>query len=168
MEQYCYTKDLDIEVLDEAIKLRTSLRSVYIGSHIKINGDGSMPDDNVCIYFSRALISTEQDEITNLVNAIGPSYDLIIRKNIEKNTMVWAMSKGQEVLSQFAANNIYRQKTPAQITALVNNYASITTSLLTGSLTTAYQLFLQQQPDGNISQEEIDEFVLRLEIILGL
>lgn len=167
-EKYYYTKNIDPEVLNEAINIRTSLRLEFIGCRVNIKSDGSIDDDNVELEFSRALVSSEQDEISNLVNEIGPSYDLAIRKNIEKNTMVWAMETGKTILSQFSANNVYRQKSNDQIDALVENYSHLINSLITGSLTKAYREFNQMVPDENISQEEIDEFIKRMQIALGI
>lgn len=172
MEKYFYTKSgVNSEVLTEAICLRTSLRKVFIGVSIseKISTEtNNIFDDNIEIQFSRALTSIEQDEITNLINMIGPMYDLMIRKNIELNTMNWALKTGQELMAQFGANNLYRQKTPQQIVELITNYSELINSLLTGSLQTAYGVFSTMHPDANISQEEIDEFKLRLEIVLGV
>lgn len=168
MESYKYTKVLDNEVLTEAIQLRTTLRNEFIGCHYAVATDGTAPIDNICLDFSRALTSSEQDEITNIVNAMGPTYDLVIRKSIEQNTMKWATEKGAEVLRQFAANNLYRGKTAEQVEALVTDYPDIIHSLLTGSLQTAYITFSNMVPDVNISQEEIDEFKLRLAVILGI
>lgn len=167
-EVYEYTKVLDPEVLAEAIKLRTTIRSVFVGVNYSVNADGSAPTDNVQISFSRALNSSEQDEITAIINAIGPTYDLMIRKGIEQNTMHWAMEQGRILLAQFASNNLYRGKTQTQINELITNYPVLVNSLLTGSLTTAYITFSNMSPDSNISQEEIDEFTLRIAIVIGL
>lgn len=167
-EKYYYTKDINAGVLNEAINLRTTLRREFIKCQVCSESDGSIQDDNIEIEFSRALTSSEQDEITNLINAIGPTYDLVIRKNIETNTMAWAEQKGQMILRQFAANNIYKQKTDDQVEALVTQYPDLIHSLITGSLKTSLKVFMTMVPDNNISREELDEFVLRLQIILGL
>jgi len=167
-EKYYHTKKVDPEVLDEAMKLRTTFRNVYVGGHVKVNNDGTIDDDNIELEFSRALNSPEQDQIVDIINAMGPAYDLVIRKGIEKNTMKCAMEQGHAVLRQFAANNIYRGKTSDQISGLVNDYPQIVNSLITGSLQTAYFIFTTMSPDANISEEEIDEFSLRLKIILGI
>ncbi len=172
MEKIFYTKSgINVEVLTEAIQLRTTIRKELIGVLIseKINPDtGLVCDDNIEIQFTRALVSSELDEITNLINMVGPMYDLMIRKNIELNTMSWAIKTGQTLMAQFGANNLYAQKTTAQVTALATQYPELIHSFITGSLQTAYGIFLAMTPDANITQEEIDEFKLRLEIILGL
>lgn len=171
MEKYFYTKEgIDSEVLCEAIRLRTSLRADFIGaiSSDRKNEDGTVVDDNVELHFSRVLLSAEQDEIASLVNILDASYDLMIRKSIEENTMAWAMKSGAEILGQFSANNVYRGKTQPQTEALINDYPNLILSLLTGSLITAYGVFASMQASDNISQEEIDEFTLRLQIVLGI
>lgn len=172
MQKYYYTKSgINSEVLTEAICLRTTLRGVFGSVSIseKINKDtGTIYDNNIEIGFTRALTSAEQDEITNLVNMVGPTYDLMIRKNIELNVSSWAMKEGQSLLAQFGANNLYLQKTDAQIDALIENNGVLLNSLVTGSLKKAYREFLKMVPDANISQQEIDEFKLRLEIVLGI
>ena len=167
-EFYYYTKDVDAEVIQEAIKLRTSVRSEFIGCHVIKNGDGTIPDDNISLEFSRALLASEIDELSTVVNDYDPSYDLVIRKGLEKDTMKWAMEEGHKILRQFAANNIYRGKTAAQVEALVTQYPTMINSLVTGSLQTALVAFMTTAPDSNITQEEIDEFVLRLQITLGI
>ena len=171
MEKYFYTKEgVNGEVVSEAIKLRTTIRSEFIGSLVsdKRDDDGIILDDNIELQFTRALTSAEQDEITGIINMVGPSYDLMIRKNIEQNTMQWALKTGQEILAQFGANNLYRGKSAAQIEALVTEHPDLIHSLVTGSLNTAYTVFSAMTPDANISQEEIDEFKLRLAIVLGV
>lgn len=167
-EKYYYTKDLSAEVLTEAIQLRTTIRKEFVTCLVTMAGDGSLPEDNVSLEFDRALTSSEQDEITNIVNAIGPTYDLVIRKNIELGTMAWAEQKGHMILRQFASNNMYQGKTDDQVDALATKYPDIIHTLVTGSLTASYRLFSSMVPDENISQDEIDEFTLRLAIILGL
>ena len=161
---------VDPEVLTEAINLRTTLRAEFLECYISDKRDmaGNILDDNIEMVFSRALTSVEHDEITNIINSIGPSYDLMIRKNIEKNTMSWAIKTGNEILAQFGANNLYRGKTPVQVEALVTSYPDLIHSLITGSLQATYAIFLAMPADANISQEEIDEFTLRLKIALGL
>ena len=168
MESYFYTKALNSEVLSEAINIRTSLRSVYDGCSYTTNSDGSVDTDNVELKFSRALISSEIDEITNVINAIGPAYDLVIRKHIENHTMNWALNQGQTLLAQFGANNLYAQKTPVQVEALATQYPELIHSLITGSLTVAYGIFITMQPDANFTQNEIDEFIIRMKIILDI
>lgn len=167
MESYSYTKWVETDILREAINLRTTIRKVV--TSIRVDGMPSIfPDDNITIETSRALLSEEQDEITNIINAIGPSYDLVIRKNLEKNTMVWSIKTGQEILAQFGANNLYAGKTAEQVHQLATAYPELIHSLITGSLQTTYGIFLSMQPDANFTQAEIDEFTLRLAIILGL
>ena len=168
IEKYYYTKNVDAEILEEAINLRTSVRSEFVGCHVTKNGDGSVPTDNIELEFNRALTSSEQDEITAIINSYGPAYDLVVRKGLEKNTMNWAMEEGHKILRQFAANNIYRGKSAAQVKALITDYPAMINSLVTGSLQTALAEFASTTPDANISQDEIDEFVLRLQITLGL
>lgn len=171
MEKYFYTKSgIDSEVLCEAIRIRTSLRAEFIGGYTteKLDAYGELIDNNIELHFTRALISSEHDEITALINIIGPAYDLVIRKHIEKNTMPWARKTGQELLDQFGANNLYKGKSDAQIDALSKDYPDIYHTLGMGSLKAAYRIFLVLAPDENISQEEINEFKLRLEIILGI
>lgn len=161
-EKYFYTKELDSNVLEEAVKLRTTLRGIFEGVLYSATGD-----DNIELQFSRALTSSEQDELTLLVNEMSDTYDLVVRKKLELVTMAWAEKNGHDILRQFGANNIYRQKTSEQIYALSTQYPDILHTLLTGSLTTAYAVFDSMEPDDNISQEEIDEFKLRLQIVLG-
>lgn len=171
MEKYFYTKSsVDSEILTEAIQLRTSVRKEFTGCLISQKKDeqGAILDNNIELHFSRALSSAEHDEITLIINNYGPGYDLVIRKSIEKNVASWARKQGTELVDKLGANNMYRGKTPTQIEALVTEYPILVTSLLTGSLNTAYAIFLNKLPDANITQEEIDEFKLRLEIILGL
>lgn len=168
MQTYTYTKDIPSDVLTEAISLRTSLRSVFVKCSTSKFADGTIPDDNIVLSFSRVLLSEEQDEIANLINIINPSYDLWARKNIENNTMRWAMSIGQSILAQFSSNNLYAQKTEEQIDALVENYPHLIHSLMTGSLKKAYKEFMTMQPDENITEIELNEFRLRMKIILGI
>lgn len=168
MESYKYTKSVDAEVVNEAINLRTSLRSIYLGCHVHLNADGSAPEDNICLDFSRALTSSEQDEITVIINAYGPEYDLVVRKKIEKGTMTWAKAKGSEFLDQFSANNMYRQKDAATIKRLIEADKDLITSLKIGSLQTSLGYLMAKTPNADITQEEIDEFVLRMKIILGI
>lgn len=167
MEKYYYTKPMDSNTFQEAVNLRTTLRKVIEG--IQVSGDffSETEDDNIEIVANRALTSAEQDEITNLVNTIDQTYDLYLRAKIEKSTMSWAMTIGKEMLCKFSSNNLYRGKSDAQVDALVENYPHLIHALLTGSLTKAYREFISMVPDENISQEEIDEFALRLLIILG-
>jgi len=169
MEEYFYTKNLDSDLLKEAIQLRTTLRTVLQGVSVSINQDGTVNPDNISVKFTRALLSTEQDEITAIINLMGSgTYDLEVRKSIEENVMNRVMAQGHMLLAKFAANNIYAGKNQTQVEALATQYPELIHSLITGSLTVTYGIFLAMVPDANITQGEIDEFRLRLEIILGM
>lgn len=169
MEKYYYTKAMSGDILQEALSLRTTLRKVITG--VNVSGDFSdaeVDDDNIEITTSRVLTSSELDEIANLINTIDVNYDLVVRRGIETGTMTWAMNVGREMLCKFSSNNLYRGKTESQTDALVENYPHLIHALITGSLTKAYREFASMVPDDNISQDEINEFKLRLAIILGL
>lgn len=168
-EKLVYDKVVDPEVLAEAIDLRTSLRGTYVGIKTRYpSASDENQDTFVEIRFNRSLTSAEKDEITNIINALGPTYDLQIRKKIERETATWAMIQGHTVLRQFVANNLFRQKTHEQIRSLLDEKCLLITSLMTGSLTIAYTEVLSLVPDEKFSQNEIDEFKLRLEILLGM
>lgn len=168
METYTYTKKLSPDVLTEAIKLRTSLRKVFTSIEYREEADGTVEDKNVSLMFNRALTSSEQDEITQVVNDMSDTYDLVVRKGLERDVMTWAETQGNMLIRQFGANNIYQQKTDEQIDALATNYKDVLSALSTGSLKSAYRQMLAMQPDSNISQAEIDEFTIRIMEVLGL
>lgn len=173
---YYYTKKLKDSVLIEAIQLRTSIRKEFLNCNYFLDSNGEVPQNNIALSFSRALTSLEQDELTVIINAMGNyseqapygTYDLEIRKHIEETTMTWAEMKGKEIMRQFASHNIFRGKTDDQVDALSTQYPDILHTLSTGSLKAAYRVFSSMTPDANISQEEIDEFKLRIMITLGL
>ncbi len=168
-EKIVYHEIIDPEVLTEAIALRIPFSDVCTGIKTRYPKPSDENQDTYTeIHLSRTLTSEEHDQITAIINALGPSYDLQIRKGIEKNVMVWAMEQGHLLLRQFAANNIYRQKTPEQLTRLLDEKCLLITSLMTGSLTIAYSELSATIADEDFSQEEIDEFKLRLEIALGI
>lgn len=168
IQKYYHTKVLDSEVLEEAIRLRTTLHKDFVGCKVELNHDGTAPQNNVELSFSKVLTSAEWDSVAVILNEIGPSYDLQIRKGIENGTMTWAMAEGMKLMAQLSANNVYRGKTAEQIERILVKTEPIIRSLVTGSLKTTYAQFSAMAPDGDISQEEIDEFKKRLEIILGL
>lgn len=167
MEKYYFTKWIDGEVLQEAIVLRTSLSELFCGIRI-LGTPENIPDDNIEICTTRALYSHEQDEITNIINVIDENYDLWVRKKIEKQTMSWAIKEGQEVIAQIGANNIYRGKDENQTDRLVENYPNLLNALGTGSLKKAYREFLAITPNDDFTQEELDEFVKRMEYLLRI
>lgn len=175
MEIYNYTKKIDPEVLLEAIQLRTSLRPKLLGVNISQNPDGSVPDDNITIEMTEALLSAEIDELTIVINAIDASYDLMVRKKIERDVIKWATAMGNMVLNQFASNNLYRGKTDEEIDSIIEDNSVLIHSLNTGSLTKAYREFLALETRivggevvVGITLPEVQEFKLRMQIILGL
>lgn len=166
IEKYYFTKNVNDEVLDEAIKLRSDLGNIYLGSSVEINQDESVNDDNIEIRFNRAITAAEKDQIINLINLIDDNYDLVIRKKIEQDTMVRSMQFGQQFLAQFSANNIYRGKSAVQVAAIIQTYPDLINYALTGSMSGLHYMVSNMTPDENISQEEIDEFKKRIEFFL--
>ncbi len=168
MEKYYYTKEVVGTILQEIIDLNNILRPLIKNVSVTNNADGSIPDDNIEISTDIVLDSTQLDELASIINAYSASHALVIRYGIETNIMTPAMMYGYTFLSKLSANNIYLGKTAEQINALLATYPSLIHAALTGSLNSLYAIISAMTPDANISQDEIDEFQLRLEIYLGL
>ena len=159
--RYEYTKEnVDGEVLNEMILFNSNLRAKSIG--ISIAGT----DIECC--FNAALEPSEHDELNVIIDQYGPSHELVVRKGIETNTMVKCMKFGESFLAKFTANNIYREKSSAQISSLLSTYPDLIHCCITGSLQSLYYIISNMVASENISQDEIDEFKLRLEIFLGI
>lgn len=165
---YKYTKEVIADVLHEMISFNSTLRPKFEGLMVKVNGDGTVPDDNVEVVMTEVLLSAEEDELTAIVNSYGPANQFVVRYGIEQNVMTPAVKFGNDFLMKFASNNIYLGKTPVQIGTLLNTYPDLIHASITGSLTALYATISSMVADENISQEEIDEFKLRLEIYLGI
>jgi len=168
MEKYYYTKSVIADVLQDMVNLNNILRPLVKNVSVTTNSDGSIPDDNIEISTDIVLESTQLDELAALINAYGPANALVVRYGIETNVMTPAMQYGYNFLSKLSANNIYLGKTAEQINALLANYPDLIHAALTGSLISLYSVISTMEADANISQDEIDEFKLRLEIYLGL
>ncbi len=173
MEIISFEIELDTIILEQAIKLRTSIGShlikveySFIPDHIK-NLGYQYEEDNLLLHFDKALLADERDEIVNLVNNLNDEYDLVARDKLQKNIIKDKMVFGKNFMEVFAANNAYRNKTAQQIGGMLAKYPSLITCCLTGSIETLYGLLLIIEADENISQEEIDEFRKRVEIFLG-
>jgi len=168
MEKYYYTKSVIADVLQDMISLDNILRPLVKNVSVTTNSDGSIPDDNVEISTDIVLDSAQLDALAAVINAYGPAHALVVRYGIETNVMTPAMQYGYNFLSKLSANNIYLGKTAEQINALLSNYPELIHAALTGSLISLYTVISGMVADANISQDEIDEFKLRLEIYLGL
>ena len=160
-------------MLEEVIKLRSSagkhLKEVkysYIPDYMKSIGY-EYDEDNLLLHFDKALLSEEKDEIANIVNSLNDDYDLVKRDRIKKGIIKDKMAFGHDFMAMFAANNEYRNKTAQQIGGMLAKYPALITCCLTGSIESLYGLVLTMKEDEFVTQEEIDEFKLRLEIYLG-
>jgi len=157
--EYEYTKELNTSILEEMIKLYTTLRPKFIGLYGGVKF--------TCV-FSEALTPDEHDELNVVVDQYSATHKLVVREGIENNVMNPAMQFGTDFLKKFSSNNVYLEKTDTQINTLLATYPSLILTALTGSLKTLYTVICSMTADDNISQVEIDEFKLRLEIYLGL
>lgn len=157
---YEYNKSVIADVLDDMIKFNSLLRPKYIG--VLSNATA------IICRFSEALTPDEHDTLNVIVDSYSDTHELVVRKGIEENVMTPAMIYGNNFLAKFSANNLYRNKTPIQIGTLLATYPDLIHAAITGSLTALYGTMLTMVADANISQEEIDEFKLRLELHLGL
>jgi len=168
MEKYYYTKSVIADVLQDMISLDNVLRPLVKNVSVTTNSDGSIPDDNIEISTDIVLDSAQLDALAVVINAYSPAHALVVRYGIETNVMTPAMQYGYNFLSKLSANNIYLGKTAAQINALLADYPELIHAALTGSLISLYTVISTMTADANISQDEIDEFKLRLEIYLGI
>jgi len=158
--EYEYTKALDGSILDDMIKLNVELRPKYSRTTVVV-------DDVVCI-FNEALTAEEHDTLNVVIDQYSDTHPLVVRRDIELNHMVPAMSFGMNFLAKFSANNIYLGKTGIQVAALLEAYPDLIHAAITGSREALYYTVATMVPSADISQEEIDEFTLRLKIELGI
>ena len=158
--EYTYTKEVNPDVLREIIDLDNRLRAIMEGMYT--HGDA------ITIVTIVALTPDQHDILNVLVDSYNDTHPLVVRKNIEVNVMTPAMKYGMSFLAKFSSNNIYLNKTAEQVGALLTMYPDVIHAALTGSLQALYYTTSTMVADDNISQEEIDEFKLRLEIQLGI
>jgi hypothetical protein len=170
MEKITFTTQINYSILNDAIRLRTSLSDVIEKVEYSFNSykyEQQELVDNLGIHCNRALLSSERDEIVNLVNSINDDYDLVIRDKIKKTISNQKIEFGKDFLSVFAASNTYLNKSAEQISNLLGQYPNLIMCCLTGSIETLLALVHTITPDDNISQSELDEFIKRIEIFLA-
>lgn len=167
-QMYYYTKPHAINgvVLMDMIKL-SSLKPKLESLKVVFNPDTDEMD-TVEIYMIEVLQSTDEDILAQIINEYSPSYSLEARYHLENSLINPAMSYGREIIAKMGTNNVYLQKTDAQIQAISANFQPLIMDLLTGSLKQAYYKVLDIQPDANITQAELDEFKSRIGWFLGL
>lgn len=167
MHEYNFTLGAEASILKDIIMLNDTLRPLVSNISVSTNMDGSVDDDNVSIETTAVLLSAEEDELNTAINGYSAN-PLVVRYQIEHNTMNPAMTYGMNFLAKFSANNLYLGKTALQINTLLDTYPELIHAAITGSLVALYQTMCTMVADANISQEEIDEFKKRLEIYLGI
>jgi hypothetical protein len=170
MEVIKFTKIINYTALNEAIHLRTSLGEYLTRIDYSFPNGFSKDEeliDNLVFHFNTALSSDQKDELADLINKIDDNYDLVVRHGMQNGIIKDKMTFGKEFIAMFAANNNYREKTAEQIGAMLAKYPSLVICCLTGSIEALYGIMLTVQPDGNIYQDEINEFKKRIELFLG-
>jgi hypothetical protein len=171
MEVIKFTKILDYTVLCEALKLRTSLKSVLNKIDYSFPSgfsEGEELTDNLVFHFSSALNSEQKDELASLVNAIDENYDLVVRNNIKNKKVKDKVAFGKDFINVVSANNEYMQKDSLKIAALLEDYPSLIVCCLTGSIELLYGLLVSIEPDDNISIEELREYKKRIELFMEM
>jgi hypothetical protein len=171
MEVIKFTKILDYTVLCEALKLRTSLKSVLNKIDYSFPSGFSEDEeltDNLVFHFSSALNSEQKDELASLVNDIDENYDLVVRSNIKNKKVKDKVAFGREFINIVSANNEYMGKDTLKIAALLESYPSLIICCLTGSIDLLHSLIMSMQPDENISIEELNEYKKRVELFIEM
>ena len=166
MEVLYFRIDIDTIVLREAINLRTSL-SDFLTKIEYQHMNEQTEENNLAIHFNRALLSSEKDEIADLVNVVNDEYDLCVRKKIKETSTKSKIAFGNEFIAMISANNEYRNKSDYQVAAMIEKYPRIIMCCLLGAISSLYNLVLTMESDENISDEEIQEFKLRIEQYLS-
>lgn len=165
---YYYKKDFDINSAVLIDMLRLSSISQHFNS-LKISFDPDIGKMGIAeVYTHEPLALEDEDSLISVINSYTLTCEMQIRYNIEKTLITPAMQYGNEILAKFASNNFYRQKSDAQVDALIEGYPELIHSLITGSLTKSYREFSIMEANENITQEEINEFKARVGWFLGI
>lgn len=165
---YWYQKDhiIHAEPLIDMIKL-SSIRLKFESLKVVYNTETKCMD-TVEIYTTEVLVSEDEDVLVNIINEYSTTCEMQVRHDLESSLINPAMSYGREMIAKMGTNNVYKNKTDAQIQAISIALSGLTMDLLTGSLKQAYYKCLALQADENISQDEINEFTKRIGWFLGL
>ena len=165
---YWYKKNFIVhpEPLIDMIKL-SSIKEKFESLKVCYNQETSTMDI-IEVYMKEVLVSEDEDVLVEIINEYSPSCEMQVRYDLESSLINPAMSYGREIIAKMGTNNVYKQKSDAQIQAISASTKDLVDDLLTGSLKQAYFKCLVMQPDENISQEEIDEFTKRVGWFLGL
>ena len=174
MERYYYTKDVKQAPFVDLLRIRLSKdlwRKIRIATR-------STAEDNVCIESDIVLTSDELDEIAVAINEYSNAHPFVMRHQVELETMNPNATFGQVLIDKISSNNIVRNRhmtlvddngTPKSLSQImIERNQLLIISLLIGSLDIAYQMTLSFTPDETITQEEIDEYLKRLELQMGI
>lgn len=163
---YKYKINCDSSVLVDVIRLDPiydKLKKVDISAY---NGTR----DNVHIETENPLPSEDQDKLLALIIS-APNHELNARKYLQDKVSSPAIIIGFEIIAQYAAMNLYADKTLAQYQTLFTYTQGLMGFLMSGSLEMALmtlQSIRSNVPgDGSITTAECDEFIRRLEIHIG-
>lgn len=79
-----------------------------------------------------------------------------------------AMEFGRSLIQRFAARNIARGITKAEVKTMIQNMHILTLMLLTGSLHTALEELEEMEPSDLVPRSEIDYFIDEIKGYLGV
>lgn len=159
-----YKKDCDLDVMDEILMLDPISDEFESISMTTFKGT----KENIIIKTKRHFYSHEIDKVTELIESYSPTHPLAIRKKYEDGVSTPAMIVGQAIIAKYAAMNIYKQKTVADILEIMTLTGPLMNALFTGSLEVALynvQALLNNLPEsGSITEDEMLEFSRRLQV----
>jgi hypothetical protein len=159
-----YSKNCDLDVMMDMLKLEP-LSDEFDTVDMTQFKSGH---DNIIIKLKRSFFSHEVDKITAIIQSYSTTHELYIRKRLEEAVSVPAMIAGQDIITKYAAMNLYKNKTVPQYFTLFTVTEKLMGYLMTGSLELAMyelgQIRANLPPDGSITEGECDEFLRRLQI----
>jgi len=152
MFEYYYTATVNPSKLNREIKsdfpwlaLSTSGASITISSTVEL--------------------SVEQKETLDYLVVNHTTDDLYAAV---KNSIVRATAFGQDMMAEYATKRVLRGATIEDTTSVLSKLSNIQSSLSVGSLYVALNQLGNLQPDDEIPQEDIDEFIQKISAYLGL
>lgn len=159
-----YRKECDEEVMQDILMLNPLYDDFEKISMSVYDGIKS----NIIIETKRHFYSHEKDSITASVDSYSEQHPLRVRKLLEDKVSRPAIVLGNDIISKYAAMNLYKDKTALQIIEVMQISQNLLSFLMTGSLELAlYELsqIRQNLPESqSITAEECDEFIRRLQV----
>lgn len=163
MSEYYYDKVVDGEILKDILMLDDLWPKIV---SVSTGFFQESPANNLKIITTEILISTELDDLAVIINSYGPTH-LMVQRYVKLEQAYLDLSFGVNLTNLIRAKTMVMQYSTMQRMGMITELSTVISMLGSGMIDLAYAELVTLPATMNVTQDDIDEGLRRMEVYLG-